>query len=124
MVMYQHVDGDLVLHLRLKLYRQVHRIAPNLQTAYSGRISRQGDEVLFTDPGGYAATRLRVDRCINVRGCDVEELVRRAMAEIGPAVAFMSGTKRFALQVLEMFKADDPRIFGQQYAAVIVWGVS
>lgn len=117
-------EWGLGRELQLALYHQVQRIAPHLQTDYSGDILRQGDTVAFPDPNRYTEVRLCADRVTHVRGRDMRELTHRAMVEIKPAVEFMSGAKRFALVVLDVPKASDPATHGWQYAAKIVWGAS
>lgn len=112
--------------MQLALYHEVHRIAPSLQTDYTGHITRQGDIVAFPEPNRrFIETRLCVDRVTRIRGHDMRELVQRAMAEIEPAVAFMSGAKRFALQVPAVTSNRDPADpGGRLYFIEIVWGVA
>lgn len=126
--MLERVGGDRSLgqELQLALYHEVHRIAPRLQTDYTGHITRKGDTVAFPEPNRrFIETRLCVDRVIRIRGHDMRELVQRAMVDIEPAVAFMSGAKRFALQVPTVISNHDPADQrGRLYFTEIVWGVA
>jgi hypothetical protein len=113
--MAQQMNISMVDDLRMDLYTRVRRAAPHLRLDYIGEIHRLGYQVQMLG----MEKPLCIDKRIVARGSNKDYLVEEVMREIEPHIGFMTGTKYFALQVLDVGRSVDH----DGYQALIVWGV-